>query len=426
MRFDEKFLHFVWQFRLYNTADLATNTGQQIQVLNCGLNNSNAGPDFLNAKIRIDETTWAGNVEIHIKASDWLLHKHQNDSVYDNVVLHVVYEDDEPIYSSTGQLLPCLALKPLIANELFERYDALLLANTAFPCQNQIAQVDYFLVNSFLARVLVERLSQKTEEVFERLNALNGNWDDTFYHFLAKNFGFKINALPMAMLAQSLPQQLFAKHKDQPKQIEALIFGQAGFLAQHFTDPYPLGLQQEYKFLATKYKLVPIDVSLWKFLRMRPQNFPTLRLAQFSALASVSNHLFAKVLNVKDVKTIAKLFEELPVAAFWQTHYHFNKTADQVALQLGKKSIDNLLINTVALFLYAYGKHTAQANFQTRAVQLLEHVAAEENTILKAYISAGVQVKTAFQSQAILQLHKHYCMPKNCLNCGIGLKILKR
>lgn len=429
MHLPESFLHFVWQFRLYDNKGLQTSDGKYVAVLNCGSPNKNAGPDFTNAKIIIDDTTWAGQVEVHLKSSDWNAHQHQNDNAYENVVLHVVLEHDVEINRKDGTILPTLALQNKIPAYLFENYRRLISSVNAFPCKEQLGSIDSFVVNGSLSRVLVERFEQKSQEVFERLEQLNGNWDEAFYHFMAKNFGFKVNALPMQLLAQSLPQQLFAKYKDQPMQIEALIFGQSGFLNQSFEDNesgYPNILKTEYAFLKKKHGLKAIDISLWKFLRMRPQNFPTLRLAQFAALIVKSNHLFSKVLEVKNVKELHQLFEELPIHPFWQTHYHFTKTTEKVNVQLGKSSIDNLLINTVSLFLFAYGKYTAQENFQTRAFYLLESIAPEKNSIISQYLDVGIAVENAYQTQALLQLRKNYCNEKRCLNCGIGLKILKK
>lgn len=426
MNFPEEFLHFIWQFRLYGNQKLKTTIGETIEVLQQGTLNKNAGPDFTNAKLIIDGTTWVGNVEIHIKSSDWLLHNHQNDNAYENVILHVVYENDVPIYRKDGTVLPVFILKGLFPLQLLANYDALITSSNNFPCEKQINMVDEFLINGFLSRVLVERLAYKSAEVYAKLNALKGNWDETFYHFMARNFGFKVNAIPMEMLAQSLPQQLFAKHKDNPLQIEALIFGQAGFLSQTFEEEYPNQLKQEYLFLQKKYKLKPIDLSLWKFMRMRPQNFPTLRLAQFAALIVSSNHLFSKILMRRDYRNSQVLFEELPVNPYWKTHYHFNKKAENVSLQLGKSSIQNILINTLSLFLFAYGKALNLENFATRSFYLLENMPSENNAIIKQYEAAGVLVKNAFNSQALLQLKKKYCNEKKCLTCGIGIKLLKQ
>lgn len=426
MKLPEEFLHFIWQFRLYGTQQLQLATGENLWVTETGTLNKNAGPDFSRAKIMIGNTTWVGHVEIHIKSSDWLIHQHQLDDAYENVILHVVYEDDEPIYRRDGTLLPVLQLKGLFSMKLLENYQVLIGAANRFPCEKQLAGVDEFLVNGFLSRILVERLEHKSASINEEVARLKGNWDETFYRLLAKNFGFNINAMPMELLAQSLPQHLFAKHKDQPLQIEALIFGQAGFLNQAFEDDYPNQLKGEYLFLKKKYGLKPIDLSLWKFMRMRPQNFPTLRLAQFAALIANANHLFSKILAIKDYQAIKKLFEDLPVHPFWKTHYHFNKLADKVNLQLGKSSLDNILVNTVSLFLFAYGKAMDQPYLITRAFSLLEHTPAEQNAVIEMYREAGLVIESAFNSQALLQLKKTYCNEKKCLNCGIGIKILKK
>lgn len=426
MNFPEELLHFVWQFRLYGAEPLQTTTGEIIQVIQLGTLNKNAGPDFSNAKLVIGDTTWVGNVEIHLKSSDWLLHQHQLDNAYENVILHVVYDDDTKIYRKDGTLLPALVLKNRFPASLANNYEALITAANNFPCEKQIHEIDDFLIKGFLSRVLVERLEDKSAEVYEKLKELKNDWDEAFYHFMARNFGFKVNAVPMEMLARSLPQQLFAKHKDQPLQIEALIFGQAGFLDQKFKDEYPKQLQAEYRFLQKKYGLQPIEVSLWKFMRMRPQNFPTLRLAQFAALIIDSNHLFSKVLALRDYRNSQQLFEALPVNPYWQNHYHFNKTAENVGLQLGKGSIDNILINTLSLFLFAFGKAMDQHNYITRCFYILENLPAENNAVVKQYIDAGVRIKDAYQTQALLQLKKTYCNEKKCLNCGIGIKILRQ
>lgn len=426
MKLPEEFLHFIWQFRLYGSQRLQLSSGEDLLVIETGMPNKNAGPDFSRAKLLIGNTTWVGHVEIHVKSSDWLIHQHQLDDAYENVILHVVYEDDEPIYRRDGTLLPVLRLKGLFQAKLLENYQQLIGSANRFPCEKQLAQVDEFLINGFLSRVLVERLEYKSTAVYATVAELKGNWDETFYRLLAKNFGFNLNAVPMELLAQSLPQKLLARYKDQPLQIEALIFGQAGFLNQAFDEAYPAQLKTEYLFLKKKHKLMPIDNSLWKFMRMRPQNFPTLRLAQFAALIIRSNHLFSKILTIKDDQSIQKLFEDLPVNTFWKTHYHFNKKADKVSVQLGRSSVANFSINTISLCLFAYGKAMDQSYLTTRAFSLLEHTPAEQNAVIDLYRKAGLEVHTAFNSQALLQLKKTYCNEKKCLNCGIGIKILKK
>jgi len=426
MNFPEDFLHYVWQFRSFDNIDLKIDTGENLKIIQQGFLNKNSGPDFNNAKIQIGETVWAGNIEIHIKSSDWLKHNHQFDASYENVVLHVVYENDVEVKRIDGSILPVLELKNRISPDLIQKYEHLFLTLTDFPCIAQIKNVDKLIIDSFLSRTLIERFEEKTQSVIRTLNELNGNWDETFYRFMARNFGFKVNALPFELFAKAIPQQIYAKHKDNAMQVEALVFGAAGFLNDDFKEGYPAKLKQEYQFLQKKYSLKSIEVSVWKFMRMRPQNFPTIRLAQFAALVVKANHLFSKIIEIKEVTELRKLLEELPVHPYWKTHYHFKKEAVGVNTQIGKASVDNILLNTVALFLFAYGKHTGTQSYMIRAIKLLESLPAEQNTITDKYISSGVIIENAFASQGILQLKKQYCDEKKCLSCGIGIKILKQ
>jgi len=426
MNFPEDFLHYVWQFRSFDNNDLKTDGGKNLKIIHQGFLNKNAGPDFNNSKIQIGETVWAGNVEIHLKSSDWLKHNHQIDASYENVILHVVYENDVKIKRIDGSVLPVLELKNRIGDDLIQKYENLFLTLTDFPCTAQIQHVDKLIVDSFLSRTLIERFEQKTHTVIETLNELNGNWDETFYRFMARNFGFKVNALPFELFAKAVPQQIYGKHKDNPLQIEALVFGSAGFLNDNFEDEYPKKLKQEFQFLQKKYNIKPIEISIWKFMRMRPQNFPTLRLAQFAALIVKANHLFSKVMEISNVIELRDLFENLPVNEYWKTHYHFKKETNGVGTQIGKTSVDSLLLNTVALFLFAYGKHTGTQFYISRAIKLLESLPAEQNAITDKFSLAGVKIDNAFASQGILQLKKQYCDEKKCLSCGIGIKILKQ
>ncbi|WP_231460123.1 MULTISPECIES: DUF2851 family protein [unclassified Pedobacter] len=426
MNFPEDFLHYVWQFRSFDNSNLQTSTGDDLKIIHQGFLNKNSGPDFSNAKIQIGATIWAGNIEIHLKSSDWLKHNHQTDSSYENVILHVVYENDAEVNRIDGSVLPVLELKNRISIDLITKYEHLFLNLTDFPCIGQINTVDKLIIDSFLSRTLIERFEQKAEIVINTLNELNGSWDETFYRFMARNFGFKVNALPFELFAKAIPQQIYAKHKDNQMQIEALVFGGAGFLSEHFTEDYPLKLKQEFQFLQKKYAIKPLEATIWKFMRMRPQNFPTIRLAQFAALIVKANHLFSKIMEIKDINELRSLFENLPVNDFWKKHYHFKKTAHGVNTQIGKTSIDNILLNTVALFLFAYGKHTGTQFYISRAIKLLESLPTEQNAITDKFVSAGVKIENAFSSQGIIQLKKQYCDEKKCLSCGIGIKILKQ
>jgi len=285
--------------------------------------------------------------------------------------------------------------------------------------------VDGLSLHNWLTRVLVERLEKKSSAVIDALNLNRGDWEETFYQFLAANFGFKINALPFELLAKSLPQNILAKHKNNPLQIEALIFGQAGFLAGSFKDEYPQKLKREYEFLRKKYNLTPIENHLWKFMRLRPQNFPTIRLAQFAALIVRSNHLLSKVLEIKDVHGLRNLFTEIKVDLYWENHYRFDVESAPSAKNLGHASVDIILLNTLALFLFSYGKHNQLQNYISRSLRLLENLPNEKNHITEDFATLGVEIKTAFESQALLELKNSYCSYKKCLQCGVGNKILK-
>ncbi|MEJ7558219.1 MAG: DUF2851 family protein [Pedobacter sp.] len=427
MEISENFLFFIWRYRLLNSAHHTCVNGEVLEILQPGILNTHAGPDFTEAKLLIDGRRWAGNVEIHTKSSDWQLHKHQTNEFYESVILHVVYENDLAIKNKSGQSIPTLIMKGLFPELLFQNYVKMLAGTDSFPCRPQIKEVEPIAVTAFLSRILVERLEQKTTEVLEKVRDLKGNWYETFYFFLARNFGFKVNALPFELLANALPLQLLNKHSDSLIQVEAMVFGQSGFLENSELDgEHAQLLQSEYRFLQLKYNLKPLDVSVWKFLRMRPASFPTIRLAQFAALHAQSNQLFAKVIKAPDLKTIHVLFNNLPVSPYWQTHYHFKKPALEMKVQLGKKSVENILINTVCVFLFAYGKYTAQMHLADRALEYLEKIPAEQNSIVNQYVDAGLKIDSAFLSQSLLHLNKYYCVHKKCLNCSIGIKILRR
>jgi hypothetical protein len=426
MLFTEDFLHYIWKFRLFDRNDLKTVEGESIEIYASGIHNTDAGPDFHNARIKIGDTIWAGNVEIHVPSSDWRKHNHNNDRAYDNVILHVVYRDDEPVILPNGRRLPTLELENRINPDLYNRFHSLIYGNQSIiPCEGSIGHVDDMTIKTWLTRVLVERLEKRAETVIHALNVNRGDWEETFYQFLAANFGFKTNALPFEMLAKSLPQNILAKHKNNPLQIEALVFGQAGFLEGEPIDDYPKSLKNEYNFLRKKYSLTPIENHLWKFLRMRPQNFPTIRLAQFAALIVKSNHLFSKILDIREVKSLRDLFTDIQVNPYWEDHYRFDVSSKPSPKNLGTASIDGLLLNSLAVFLFSYGKHMQLEYYISRAMKLLENLPKEENNIITDFDVLGVKAKNAFETQALLELRNNYCNFKKCLQCGIGNKILK-
>jgi len=426
MVFTEQFLFFIWQFRLFDFKGLSCVGGELLEVVSPGLLNQNAGPDFSKAKLLIDGTLWVGNVEIHLRSSDWYLHHHQKDAAFESVILHVVYEHDREICRKDGSLIPVLVLKERFPAGLLARYQLLLNEKQAFPCANQLQIVDPIIVESTLSRLIAERFEDKSNEILHRLDLLKGNWDETFYFFIARAFGFNVNAQPFEMLATSLPQQIMAKHKNSQFQIEALTFGQSGLLRSDFTDTYPRALFAEYTFLRKKYRLQEINAEAWKFMRMRPQNFPTIRLAQFASLMANSSHLFSTILELEELPDVCRLFENLPVNPYWKQHYHFNKATKQVSLQLGRSSIHGIVINTICQLLFSYGRYTGNAMLSDRAFSFLTSLAPEHNTIIAQYVRSGLKPENAMMSQAILQLNKYYCNQKKCLNCGVGVKILNR
>ena len=426
MLFTEDFLHYVWKFRLFDRVDLQTTTGDAIEIYSAGLHNTDSGPDFHNARIKIGDTTWAGNVELHLSSSDWQKHNHSTDSAYDNVILHVVYRDDEPLVLANGRRVPTLELKDRIPADLYNRYHHLVFGNqTIIPCENSIRKVDDFTLRTWFTRILIDRLEKRAEAVNTSLQTNRGDWEETFYQSLAANFGFKINAIPFELMAKSLPQNILAKHKNNPLQIEALVFGQAGFLNDDFEDAYPTALQTEYDFLRKKYSLTPIETHLWKFMRLRPQNFPTIRLAQFTALIVNSSHLLSKVLDTRDIAGLRNLFVDIKVNPYWEDHYRFDKPSKTTSKNLGAASIDILLLNTLVLFLFSYGKHHQLQHFMDRSLKLLENLPGEQNNIVTDFDNLGIKANSAFESQALLELKNYYCNYKKCLQCSVGNQILK-
>lgn len=416
----EEFLHYIWKLRLFN-CDLFSSENEEIQILKSGEHNRDAGPDFFNAKIKIGDTVWAGNVEIHVKASDWVKHNHHHDKSYSNVILHVVYELDQKYEASK---IPVLELKNKFSSSIWNNYKRFQESTLWIPCEKQLKYIDNFLITNWLERLLVERLENKTTKIIEVLKFNNNNWEETFYQLLAFNFGFKINAIPFHLLSKSLALKYLAKHKNNPLQIEAMIFGQAGFLFENFTEQYPNVLKEEYNFLRQKYQLKPIEKHLWKFLRLRPLNFPTIRIAQFAQLIYKSTFLFSKIIESRGLEEIEKLFK-LKTSSYWETHFLFDKPAKKQEKNLGTSSIQNIIINTIIPCLFAYGESRGENQYKEKALHYLENITSEDNSIIEKWKKLGIRCNSAYYSQALLQLRNEYCIKKNCLNCDIGKSVIK-
>jgi len=420
----EDFLHYLWRMKRLDFSDLHTTEGEQLQIIQVGRHNQHAGPDFLEARIKVGTTTWAGNVEMHVQSSEWIDHQHHKDKTYDNVVLHVVLEEDQAIFRHNGERIPCLELRKRIPAHLSKNYLRLQHNEYWIPCQHQFHQVNEMTRNLWLDRLLVERLEQKTVYIAERLKHNVNNWEDTFYQILARNFGVKVNAEPFELLAISTPHKLYAKHKNQLFQIEALLFGQSGLLEDDFEDAYPTALKKEYAFLRGKYNLTPIKKESWRFLRMRPANFPTIRIAQFANLTYQSLHLFSKILEVETLADIEALFQ-VKLSDYWHTHYVFDKEASIRPKTLGKSTIHLLVINTIVPCLFLYGMERGLDSYKDRALALLEQLKPEKNNIIRQWEHLGVQPESAYQTQALLQLKNVYCSERRCLECAVGNAILK-
>lgn len=417
---NEHLLQFIWQHLYFNKEELRTVQNEPLQILFQGSLNTNQGPDFLAAKINIGSVVWAGNVELHLKTSDWIKHGHTGDVHYNNVVLHVVYEHDITIDNH----LSVLALKNRISNNLLSYYKQLMTQSSFIPCSNQLQQVNELVWQSWKERMIAERLQQKSERIQQLLQQTNRHWEETFWQLLARNFGTPLNAEPFALVAKSLPVTLLAKHKHQIHQLEALLLGQAGLLEADFTEDYPILLQKEYHFLQRKHQLKPIP-QLLQFLRMRPSNFPTIRLAQLAMLIHQSSHLFSKIIEAASVQQLRTMLQ-VTANDYWHYHYTLNETSPFKKKQVGQVMINNLLINTVIPLLFVYAQEQHNHALKEKAILWLQQMPKEQNSITAKWEAIGVQHQSAFDSQALLYLKKEYCTAKHCLQCAIGNSVLKQ
>lgn len=418
----EEFLHFIWKHGLFRNKSLKTTDGRALEIITSGQPNSDSGPDFFNAKIRIGDTIWAGNIEIHQKSSHWYLHHHDTNAAYENVILHVVEMHDKAVQVKNHEL-PVLEIT--YRESVRKTYEQLLRSEKWIACQDQLPGYDPFLLRFWFGSLMIERLQSRTTEITEILARNTGNWNETFYQLLARNFGMKTNALPFELLAKSLPLQILAKHKDNLFQIEALLFGQSGLLNETLLgDDYFLALRNEYSFLYKKYNLKGIEPHLWKFMRLRPVNFPTVRIAQLAALIYQSTALFSRIIETETIHELRKLFS-VTASGYWNNHYRFNKTAaDNHPKTLGETAFENLMINTIAPLLFVYGDQHMNQRMKDRALSFLEQIPAESNQIISRWSTLGIDSQTAFETQALLQLKNCYCTPKKCLNCPLGAKII--
>ena len=407
----EQFLQYVWFSRLFS-AEQQTTDFQRVEIIDVGQKNTNAGPDVFNAKIKIGDTIWAGNVEFHADADDWQQHRHHNDKAYDSVILHVVLKTGKNAVRSNGTLVPQMVLKyPKKAEKMFEKIDLPFI-----ECASEFSETAKNNLEKSLEMLVNERLEQKSAAIETLLAQTQNDWEEAFYITTARSFGFGTNAAPFEQTARNLPQKIIAKHKDNILQIEAMLFGVAGFLENEQQDDYFKSLLTEYQYFKHKFELKNIDKSMWKFLRLRPTNFPTIRIAQFAVLIHNSSKLFSKIIEQKSYKNLLDLFTCEP-SEYWQNHYLFGKISEPRSKKLSKSSVDIVLINSVIPFLYCYAKKYQNEEMKKNVFSLLRKIPAEKNHITFGFENLGIKSHSAFDSQAITQLKNLYCNRKDCYNC---------
>lgn len=420
----ECLLHYVWKYKLYNAVDLVTTDGIFIQVIDTGMHNTDAGPDFFNAKIKVNHTVWAGSVEIHEKASDWLAHRHDQDKTYDAVILHVVGSNDAVIRRTTGEVIPQLILR--IPESVSHNMHWLLHHDMTMPCLPHVQEIEQVHLSGWINALLQERLERKARDISGLLKLYNNDWNEVFYIMLTRSFGFGINSDAFEWLAKSLPLKYIQRQRSSCSQVEAMLFGQAGMLEEDGGDEYYRLLKREYGFLKQKYSLKPLDESLFRNLRTRPGNFPHIKLAQLAAIWCAHDTLFPVLREAGNLRQIREYLRASP-SEYWQVHFRFNTPPSSFQHKgLSDNMLDILLINTVAPLFFAWGRKHGQPECTDKAIRILERIKAEKNSIVDLFVKAGIKVEHAGDSQALIQLRKCYCEQNKCLYCRIGFRLLKR
>lgn len=425
MTLREEFLHHVWLYQKFDNTALLDKEGNIVQVIKTGTLNKNAGPDFENARIIIEGIEWAGSVEVHIKSSDWNKHNHQSDFAYEKVILHVVWENDLNIKRKDGSLVPTIELKNSIDKEFLRKFKSLIDSDKDILCKAQFAEIDDITKYNMLEKALANRLEQKAQLLYVDLENVNNDFEELAYRAFMRNMGFKLNSDIFYRLSQNLPFKILQKHRHDVFQLEALLFGQAGFLKENSSE-YGLKLLKEYDFLAQKYDLnqAYISKSEWKFLRTRPGNFPTVRLAQVASILNNTNGLFDLFVLNLDAENISKTLRNAP-SAYWQAHYDFDKPYSSFVTGMGKSSADLIILNTAVVLLSLYSQKTDNYLYFENAISLLENIKPEVNNITKKWENLGLSPKNAFDSQALIQQYNHMCLAKKCISCAVGVAITR-
>jgi len=420
---NEQFISYLWHNRLI-IGDLNLTNGEKLHILHPGTRNHESGPDFFNARLKIGATEWAGNVEIHLKSSDWTLHKHHEDKNYDTIILHVVFKDNAPVFYRNGQPVPTLVIDDKFDGKLLERYEQMIYGKGFVPCADSVASCDDFVVLSWLENIAAERLIKRQKEIEALLERTNNDWNTSYYIRFYRNFGFKVNAEPFEILGRTLPLLTLLKHADNRLYIESILFGMAGLLDGVFEDEYFKTLQKEFDFFRKKYNLAPMEKHLWKFMRTHPGNFPTIRLSQLAEIVQNGGIRFSEILQTDKITELKAMFQ-VKASPYWEGHYRFGKTSPKKQKTLGENAINLLLINTIIPFIFVYGHIHKELSYCEKAIKFFQQLPPEDNAITRNWAQNGLKAVNAMESQALIHLKQNYCAAKKCLQCRIGDYLLR-
>ena len=420
----EDFLHYLWKFKKFDTLNLKTSNGEEIVIVNVGQYLELAGPDFFNAQIIIGDQKWAGNVEIHLKSSDWYVHHHERDVNYENVILHVVWEHDTEIFRKNNSEIPVLELRQYVDTATIANYQSLVSPKSWIFCEKKLNEIDNFTLKNWQERLFFERLERKSKPIFELLEQTNQDWEAVLFCLLAKNFGLNTNGELFLKIAQSIPFSFIRKESFEVENLEALLLGSAGVLDTEKEDTYYKDLKFRYFYLLQKYQLEKNSTEPVQFFKHRPDNFPTIRLSQLANLYHSQQNLFSIISTSNSLVTIYKTFE-VAVSAYWQNHYQFDKESPKKLKKLSQSFVDLIVINTIIPLQFAFAKSQGKENSED-LIQLLNEVTPEKNAIVDKFGSFGINPKNAFESQSLLQLKNEYCNKSRCLECAIGMELLKK
>ncbi|MFE3871713.1 DUF2851 family protein [Flavobacterium sp. ZS1P70] len=420
----EDFLHYLWKFKKFDALNLKTSNEEEITIINVGQYLELAGPDFFNAQITIGQQKWAGNVEIHLKSSDWYVHHHERDSAYENVILHVVWEHDAEIFRRNNSEIPVLELKQYVEKETIDNYQSLVSPKSWIFCEKQLVDIDEFTLKNWQERLFFERLERKSQPIFDLLERTNQDWESVLFCLLVKNFGLNTNGEIFLKIALSIPFSIIRKESFEIENLEALLFGTAGLLDSEKEDNYFKDLKFRYFYLLHKYQLEKNAIEPVQFFKHRPDNFPTIRLSQLANLYHSQQNLFSKINTLSSLKDIYEVFQ-VSASDYWLNHYHFDKESPKKKKLLSKSFIDLIIINTIIPLQFAYAKSQGK-EISEDLISLLNEVAPEKNAIVDKFSFFGIKAKSAFETQSLLQLKNEYCNKSKCLECAVGIELLKK